>query len=57
MIYGEKFIGLFTGMPGDMLAKTREGFYQMNNVLKKECEKVPLPDSILITNGKANHLL
>lgn len=38
-IHGEHFGGLLTGMLGNVLHKTEEGFRQMNEALKRECEK------------------
>lgn len=37
--HGEKFSGLLVGIFGKMLEKTKEGFEQMNEALKSECEK------------------
>lgn len=41
-IHGEKFSGILVWMMGNTLEKTREGFIQMNESLKRECEKEKL---------------
>jgi hypothetical protein len=38
-VHGEKFNGILVGLLGNTLKKTRQGFEQMNEALKKECEK------------------
>jgi len=38
-VQGEKFNGLLVGLLSSTLKKTRQGFEQMNEALKRECEK------------------
>lgn len=37
----EVFTGILIGLSGKVLDKTEEGFRQMNEALKKECETIP----------------
>ena len=38
LIHGERFSGFLIGLMGKTLDKTKNGFRQMNEALKKECE-------------------
>lgn len=38
-VHGEKFNGILMGALGRVLERTMQGFEQMNEALKKECEK------------------
>lgn len=38
-VHGEKFNGILVGALGKVLERTMQGFEQMNEALKKECEK------------------
>lgn len=39
-IHGEQFSGILVGLFGGTLAKTKIGFEQMNQALKKRCEEI-----------------
>lgn len=39
LVHGEKFSGMLVGFMKKTLDKTEEGFQQMNEALKKECER------------------